>query len=136
MRVGATISPKHMAVLRSSYIKIRVSPKYSLPIFDSGFRGPMKEQFEIARAHYKNDGTPYNFDDWRCGFKECSKDDSELEEGKKLKKCAKCLDVMYCSKECQTAHWKVHKKICKTPEERRKAEKGRNRGRAFISMNV
>jgi len=28
-------------------------------------------------------------------------------------KCANCLIVYYCSRECQVAHWKVHKVICK-----------------------
>jgi len=28
------------------------------------------------------------------------------------KKCAKCLEAWYCSRECQTASWKVHKKTC------------------------
>ncbi len=30
-----------------------------------------------------------------------------------LNKCGKCGRVAYCSKACQTAHWKVHKKVCK-----------------------
>jgi hypothetical protein len=58
MRVGATIKPEHMELLRSVYGQIRVSPKYSLPLFDSGFRGPIKKQFEQALKHYKSDGTP------------------------------------------------------------------------------
>lgn len=29
-----------------------------------------------------------------------------------LKKCAKCKMVLYCNRECQTAHWKEHKKQC------------------------
>jgi hypothetical protein len=32
---------------------------------------------------------------------------------KTLKKCAKCKKASYCSKECQTHHWKRHKSICK-----------------------
>jgi len=28
------------------------------------------------------------------------------------KKCGKCLDVAYCSKECQVSDWKEHKKSC------------------------
>jgi MYND finger len=31
------------------------------------------------------------------------------------KKCARCKAVRYCSKECQTAAWKAHKKECKAP---------------------
>ena len=27
-------------------------------------------------------------------------------------KCAKCMVVFYCSKDCQKAHWKQHKKVC------------------------
>lgn len=33
------------------------------------------------------------------------------EEGK-LKRCTGCGVAKYCSKECQTAHWKEHKKVC------------------------
>ncbi|KAI1148153.1 putative MYND domain protein [Nemania diffusa] len=29
-----------------------------------------------------------------------------------LKKCAKCSTTLYCSRDCQKAHWKAHKKIC------------------------
>jgi MYND finger len=31
------------------------------------------------------------------------------------KKCSPCKAVRYCSKECQTAAWKAHKKECKAP---------------------
>lgn len=31
--------------------------------------------------------------------------------------CSRCKSVRYCSKECQKAHWKEHKKVCKAPEE-------------------
>ena len=31
---------------------------------------------------------------------------------KNLKKCSRCKAVAYCSKEHQTAHWKVHKHTC------------------------
>ena len=40
-----------------------------------------------------------------CGRKE--------ESGEKFKKCGKCEDVCYCSRECQKARWKEHKKTCK-----------------------
>ena len=90
MRVGATIEPTYLDLLRNAYTKIHVSPKYSLSIADSGFRAPMKEQFEIALAKYKNDGSPYDFDAVRCQNKPCSKDSDELGQGKTLKKCGKC----------------------------------------------
>ena len=31
---------------------------------------------------------------------------------KKLKKCARCTIVYYCSTECQKSHWKTHKPNC------------------------
>jgi tetratricopeptide (TPR) repeat protein len=33
-------------------------------------------------------------------------------ESKELKKCSGCKTVSYCSKECQTMHWKEHKAQC------------------------
>jgi hypothetical protein len=33
--------------------------------------------------------------------------------GAGLKKCANCLDVFFCSKECQVAAWPAHKADCK-----------------------
>jgi len=42
----------------------------------------------------------------------------------KLMKCLGCLQRIYCSPECQTTHWEVHKPECKRMKaERRAAEK-------------
>lgn len=30
-----------------------------------------------------------------------------------LKKCSRCRQIKYCSRECQVEHWKTHKKQCK-----------------------
>lgn len=36
----------------------------------------------------------------------CGKADADL------KRCAKCQTERYCSRDCQKAHWKTHKKVC------------------------
>ncbi|RSL99565.1 hypothetical protein CEP52_009682 [Fusarium oligoseptatum] len=38
----------------------------------------------------------------------CNKSGSEVS----LKHCAKCKQTHYCSRECQKADWKAHKKVC------------------------
>lgn len=35
--------------------------------------------------------------------------------GEGLKRCARCLTIAYCGRECQTAHWSEHKPFCKKP---------------------
>jgi len=72
-------------------------------------------QFEQALRRYKNNGTPWDFDVDRCGAESCGKTKSELREGQIIKLCAKCKEVCYCSKECQSEHWPAHKKTCKKP---------------------
>lgn len=45
-----------------------------------------------------------------CGFCKI------LPDGRKFKVCDVCRAVSYCSRDCQTAHWKAgHKKSCKAP---------------------
>ena len=38
----------------------------------------------------------------------------ERNGGGELLQCAKCKQRKYCSTECQKAHWKYHKLVCKT----------------------
>ncbi|TFK68950.1 hypothetical protein BDN72DRAFT_959887 [Pluteus cervinus] len=48
-----------------------------------------------------------------CDSPKCYKSDAR----NKFRKCAKCGWALYCSKECQTVHWKEfgHKKVCREP---------------------
>ena len=39
----------------------------------------------------------------------CEKEDSQL------KSCGKCKQALYCSRECQKKHWKIHKISCSEP---------------------
>ncbi|KAF0025344.1 putative protein MSS51 homolog, mitochondrial [Scophthalmus maximus] len=44
----------------------------------------------------------------------CNKLPEHLTEGETLKRCVKCLNVYYCTKDCQRKDWLQHKKVCKT----------------------
>jgi hypothetical protein len=46
-------------------------------------------------------------------------------DGAGLKKCGVCLEVWFCGKECQVAHWPAHKAQCKVAAARAKAAKGK-----------
>jgi len=115
MRVGANISAQQMEILRDSYQKCRVSPKYTLAIFDSNFRRPAYVQFETAVECYPNDGKPWDFDVAHCKGPSCGKTEGVMKG--KLKICAKCRIVFYCRKECQAADWERHKTYCTEPLE-------------------
>jgi len=45
---------------------------------------------------------------WHCGAKP--------KYNQKFKKCSACLEVRYCSEECQRNDWCAHKKVCKKRE--------------------
>ena len=49
--------------------------------------------------------------EWRPACANCA----TLLEPKTRKKCEKCEVVHYCSKDCQAAHWRVHKADCLAP---------------------
>mmetsp|Transcript_28874 Transcript_28874/g.32381 ORF Transcript_28874/g.32381 Transcript_28874/m.32381 type:complete len:571 (+) Transcript_28874:28-1740(+) len=44
----------------------------------------------------------------------CDKSDPSQEFQNSLKACSKCKSTYYCSKECQVADWKKHKKNCRS----------------------
>ena len=45
--------------------------------------------------------------------KKCANCGIEKSGGTKFWACAKCKATHYCSRDCQSAHWKVHKAGCK-----------------------
>ena len=49
-----------------------------------------------------------------CGVDEtCAADGTTCN----LRKCAKCLEVRYCSRECQKSDWKSHRPFCKAAKD-------------------
>jgi len=43
---------------------------------------------------------------WRC----CAHCGTTFD--KKMKKCGACKTTNYCDRDCQTAHWPLHKQVC------------------------
>ncbi|GKT40406.1 uncharacterized protein ColSpa_00587 [Colletotrichum spaethianum] len=85
MRAGAKIKKENFQHLRDLVPQIDCQHGYTLPINDLGFRGPGKAQFLAALDNYRP-GTPRNYEEPSC---------------------------FHCGKDCQKAHWKVHKPSCK-----------------------
>ena len=40
--------------------------------------------------------------------------------------CSRCQKARYCSRPCQTGHWKQHKRECKAPAPSSEAKEGRS----------
>lgn len=56
-------------------------------------------------------GAETNFSVYARGFNGCMRCETEP---RKISICSKCLDVGYCSRECQKAAWPDHKSQCKS----------------------
>ena len=64
----------------------------------------------------------------------CKKPQSELTIP--LKRCAKCQTQRYCSRECQKADWKVHKKVCASNQQNNKPKASTTRTTGPVTANM
>jgi hypothetical protein len=68
----------------------------------------------------------------------CKKRETQMDNAK-LMKCQRCKITYYCSKECQVADWKGHKKICKAIasgiDSRSASKTARTTISAFLTLN-
>jgi hypothetical protein len=82
----------------------------------AGKDGPINEKAKsgLARlqslARLSNDNGSTFVDIETCQY--CGKCETQM-DNTKLMKCQRCKMTCYCSKECQVADWKSHKKACK-----------------------
>lgn len=53
----------------------------------------------------------------------CNKPDHYLTNSRRFKICSGCLEIHYCSEQCQLADWPVHKHACKNHRDDRVASK-------------
>lgn len=90
------IDPNQPHIIR--YEQTGISDEGILELYSMGGFTPKSMQGRGARKSCIACGVPSN---------EQSKD------GKRLRNCSACLNVWYCSKECQKKHWPQHKKLCK-----------------------
>lgn len=68
----------------------------------------------LEKAHFQFSMRPRLFQESNLNFERLYHDLCDREEAKRgdHKHCSKCKEVPYCSRACQKAHWKVHKRDC------------------------
>ena len=96
-----------------------------------------EKMMKIKKKFFKREHLdPNTFEERPCTLASCTK--------MATKKCSRCKAVYYCSMECNTANWKVHKKDCKKVEKvedkaiKEKADAGRfkpKNKRTFVNEN-
>jgi hypothetical protein len=108
----------------------------------AGKYGPINEKAKSGLARLQSLARLSNCADARGNIVKrchnCEKPETQM-EGALLMKCQRCRAIYYCSKECQVAHWKNHKKMCKViasgSESRSVLKTARNTLSAFIDSN-
>lgn len=93
MRVGARIKPEQLQHLRDLVPQIHCDDRFTLPLFDEGFRGPGRVQFLAALDHYQA-GVPRSFQEPSCFH--CGQIKSDI--GHALRMCGRCKRVWYCDR--------------------------------------
>ncbi|KAJ7136407.1 hypothetical protein C8R43DRAFT_1020681 [Mycena crocata] len=70
-------------------------------------------------APYPPNSFVHRLTDYACAFPECS--NSKL-KGASMRLCSQCKTIHYCNRECQRAHWPLHKDSCRNHAARLAAE--------------
>ncbi len=87
-----------------TYVPVKFEPlKYDITLH----RCTLDRMLEGPRIQKPNDFTMSTFKENHHKCATCS------DRLKPLLTCSVCKREKYCSKECQAAHWKVHKSLCK-----------------------
>ena len=80
--------------------------KYAL---DQGWGVP-----KLALALYDRMNMQLSREFIRCANPTCELNRLDKSSGQvKFKKCSRCMSVIYCSRECQVAHYPEHKRLCR-----------------------
>jgi hypothetical protein len=79
---------------------------------DAFLHGLRSEDYLVKSAAVRARQICKDIDIWKfsCGNNECSLREKTMNQ---FRKCGRCGVTSYCSKECQTVHWKLHKTTCK-----------------------
>ncbi|KAF9173193.1 hypothetical protein BGX21_005547 [Mortierella sp. AD011] len=107
--VGSVNQPVPIVVARIDRTIKELSDQYNIPIVRKGLVPPQTLSSTIF--FFAQDAYPQ-------GFQVCSHPDCCLPERDEVKhkKCSRCKNAVYCSKDCQNDDWKTHKKNCQKIE--------------------
>jgi hypothetical protein len=105
----------------------------------AGKDGPINEKAKSSLARLQSLALLSNYEcDAVKSCRNCEKTETQMDNAL-LMKCQRCKIAYYCSKECQVADWKSHKKVCKAlasgNESRPALKTAHNTIAAFIDSN-
>ncbi|KAH8904777.1 MYND finger family protein [Coniochaeta sp. PMI_546] len=88
--------------------RIAISPTFAVPFVEDVIDRQLAKQIREQRA------TTADVSQEAEACRNCGR--KEAKNGGALKKCLRCLEVKYCSAECQKKDWKKHRMECKEAE--------------------